>query len=526
MKKRIEIFDSTLRDGAQSEGISYSVQDKLNIVKSLDDFGVKYIEAGNPGSNPKDIEFFERVRDIQLKNSVLCAFGSTRRNKLKVEEDDNVMSLLKADTPAVAIFGKSWDLHVHKILRVTLEDNLEMIRDTLKFFKDKGKEVIFDAEHFYDGYKANEQYAIKVLDVAIEAGADVVALCDTNGGTLPLELYGITKKICDKYPNTRISIHCHNDTDCAVANSIMAVEAGVVQVQGTFVGIGERCGNADLSVIIPNLQLKQDYQCVEGDITKLTDTVLKLYEISNLVPPNNKPYTGASAFAHKGGMHIDGVDKCSYSFEHVTPESVGNKRRYLMSEMSGRTTVISKIAGVAPDITKCSEEAKTILSRLKELEHEGYQFESADASFELMVLDVLGRFKPHFNMQMYKTSGEHPAPDGEMSAFALIKVEVEGNTETSAAVGNGPVNALDQALRKALAVFYPEVKNLYLTDYKVRVLSGDQATASKVRVLIENTDGKEIWTTVGVSTDIIEASWIALVDAIEYYLFKIREVKL
>lgn len=517
--KRIEIFDSTLRDGAQSEGISYSVQDKLNIVKTLDDFGVMYIEAGNPGSNPKDIEFFEKVKDMQLKNAILCAFGSTRRNKLKVEEDDNVTSLLKADTPAVAIFGKSWDLHVHEILRISLEDNLEIIKDTLRFFKDKGKEVIFDAEHFYDGYKDNPDYAIKVLKAAVEAGADVLTLCDTNGGTMPSEIYSITKTMYELFMDIRISIHCHNDTDCAVANSMLAVDAGAVQVQGTFIGTGERCGNTDLSVLIPNLQLKQNYTCINGDITKLSETVLKLYEISNLVPPINKPYTGASAFAHKGGMHIDGVDKCSRSFEHVPPESVGNKRRYLMSEMSGRTTVISKIAGIAPEITKASPEAKAILARLKELEHEGYQFESADASFELMVLNVLGRFKPHFNMQMYKTSGEHPAPDGEMSAFALLKIDVDGNSETAAAVGNGPVNALDIALRKALTVFYPELKNVYLTDYKVRVLSGDQATAAKVRVLIENTDGKEIWTTVGVSTDIIEASWIALVDAIEYYLF-------
>ncbi len=517
--KKIEIFDSTLRDGAQSEGISYSVQDKLNIVKTLDDFGVQYIEAGNPGSNPKDIEFFEKVKKLQLKHSVLCAFGSTRRSKLKVEEDDNVLSLLNADTPAVAIFGKSWDLHVREILRTTLEDNLALVSDTVGFFKAKGKEVIFDAEHFYDGYKANAGYAIAVLAAADKAGASVLALCDTNGGTMPDEIFSITKTVKERFPNQRISIHCHNDTGCAVANSILAVRAGAVQVQGTFIGTGERCGNTDLSVLIPDLQLKMGYECVEGGLSNLSDTVFRIYEISNMIPPNNKPYTGSSAFAHKGGMHIDGVDKCPYSFEHVEPESVGNKRRYLMSEMSGRTTVISKIADIAPEITKASPEAKMILARLKELEHEGYQFESADASFELMVLNILGRFKPHFKLQMYKTSGEHPSPDGEMSAFALIKVLVNGTTETAAAVGNGPVNALDIAMRKALTLFYPELKNVHLTDYKVRVLSGNQATGAKVRVLIENTDGKHVWTTVGVSTDIIEASWIALVDAIEYYLF-------
>lgn len=517
--KKIEIFDSTLRDGAQSEGISYSVQDKLNIVKTLDEFGVHYIEAGNPGSNPKDIEFFEKVKAIELKTAILCAFGSTRRKNVKVYEDENIKSLLKADTKAVAIFGKTWELHIKKILKVSLEENLDLISDTISYLKEKGKEVIFDAEHFFDGYKANPSYALKVLERAKEAGADVLSLCDTNGGMLPNEAYKITKVVADKFPNMRIAIHCHNDTDCAVANSIMAIEAGASQVQGTFIGVGERCGNADLSVLIPNIQLKMNYECVQNDLSSLTDTVIKLYEISNLIPPNYKPYTGSSAFAHKGGMHIDGVDKCSSSFEHIAPSLVGNKRRYLMSEMSGRATVISKLSNIAPEVSKDSKEAKQILAKLKEMEHEGYQFESADASFELLVLNALGRFKPHFKLQMYKTSGEHPAPDGEMSAFALTKIEVDGKTETAASMGNGPVNALDAALRKALSIFYPALNNVSLTDYKVRVLSGDQATGSKVRVLIENTDGKKVWTTVGVSTDIIEASWFALADAIEYYLY-------
>jgi 2-isopropylmalate synthase len=517
--KKIEIFDSTLRDGAQSEGISYSVQDKLNIVKTLDEFGVHYIEAGNPGSNPKDIEFFELVKSIELKTAVLCAFGSTRRKNVKVFEDENIASLLKADTKAVAIFGKTWELHIKEILKISLEENLELITDTISYLKENGKEVIFDAEHFFDGYKANPLYALKVLECATLAGADVLSLCDTNGGMLPNEVYKITKIVAEKFPKMRIAIHCHNDTDCAVANSIMAIEAGASQVQGTFIGVGERCGNADLSVLIPNIQLKMNYECIGNDLSTLTDTVIKIYEISNLIPPNNKPYTGASAFAHKGGMHIDGVDKCSSSFEHVAPECVGNKRRYLMSEMSGRATVISKLKRIAPEVSKDSEEAKLILAKLKEMEHEGYQFESADASFELLVLNALGRFRPHFKLQMYKTSGEHPAPDGEMSAFALTKIEVDGKTETAASMGNGPVNALDAALRKALSIFYPALNNVHLTDYKVRVLSGDQATGSKVRVLIENTDGKQVWTTVGVSTDIIEASWFALADAIEYYLY-------
>lgn len=517
--KKIEIFDSTLRDGAQSEGISYSVQDKLNIVKTLDDFGVTYIEAGNPGSNPKDIEFFEKAKTLKLKNSILCAFGSTRRKNVRVEEDENILSLLNADTLAVAIFGKSWDLHIREILNVSLEENLALIRDTVSFFKDKGKEVIFDAEHFFDGYKALPNYALNVLKNAKEAGADVLSLCDTNGGTLPNEIFTITKKVVELFENTRIAIHCHNDIGCAVANSLLAIEAGAIQVQGTFIGVGERCGNTDLSVIIPSLELKMGYKCINNGLGKLTDTVFKISEISNIIHPSNKPYTGLSAFAHKGGMHIDGVEKCSRSFEHIPPESVGNKRRFLMSEMSGRTTVLSKISGIIPHLSKNSPETKQILEILKEKEHEGYQFESADASFELMVLDILGKFKPHFTLQMYKTSGEYPSPDGELSAYALIKIEVDGKTETSAAVGNGPVNALDIALRKALSIFYPELMEVYLTDYKVRVLSDGQATGSKVRVLIENTDGKKVWTTVGVSTDIIQASWIALVDAIEYFLY-------
>lgn len=517
--KTVEIFDSTLRDGAQSEGISFSVQDKLNIVKALDDFGVSYIEAGNPGSNPKDIEFFEKVKGVFLKNAKLCAFGSTRRKSVPVEQDENVLSLLKAETPAIAIFGKASGVHVKEILNISYEENIQMVSDTVKYLKDHKKEVIFDAEHFFDGYKSDSEYALRVLDAAAKSGADVLCLCDTNGGTLPDELYAVTEAVIKRFPNAKVGIHCHNDAGCAVANSMLAVKAGATQVQGTFIGIGERCGNADLSVIIPNLELKSKIRCIKGDLSQITSTALKIYEISNLNMPGNKPYTGGAAFAHKGGMHIDGVDKKSYSFEHVAPESVGNKRRYLMSEMSGRTTVISKLAAIAPELNKNSLETKNILARLKELEHEGYQFESADASFELMVLSMLNRYKPHFKLQMYKTSGEYPSPDGELSAYALVKLGVGGKTETAASVGNGPVNALDLALRRALSVFFPDVKNIHLTDYKVRVLSGNEATGSKVRVLIENTDGARVWTTVGVSTDIIEASWLALVDAIEYYLY-------
>lgn len=517
----LEILDSTLRDGAQCEGVSFSVEDKLKIIKTLDDFGIAYIEAGNPFSNPKDFEFFQKAKNLKLKNSKLCAFGSTRRHNVSVEDDGNVQSLLNAETPVVSIFGKSWDLHIEEILKISLEQNLEIVFDTIKYFKDNNKEVIFDAEHFFDGYKSNSENSLKVLDVAIEAGADVLCLCDTNGGCLPNEIFEISKIVVDKYPNTKIGIHCHNDTGCAIANTMMSVEAGATHIQGTFIGIGERCGNADLSVLIPNFELKKGLHCLEnGDIKNLRERVIKLYELTNIQMPQNKPYVGGSAFAHKGGMHIDGVTKCSKSFEHVDPKEIGNKRRFLMSEVSGRTTVLAKVKSVAPELSKTSPETGQIVEKLKDLEHKGYQFEAADASFELLVLNIMGKFKPHFDLIMYKTSGEYPSPDKNSNAYAMLKIDVEGMTETSASVGNGPVHALDNALRKALAVFYPELKKVHLIDYKVRVLQTEDATASKVRVLIESSDGEKVWTTVGVSTDIIEASWIALVDSIEYILFK------
>jgi len=519
-RKRIEIFDSTLRDGAQAEGISFSVQDKINIVKALDEFGVAYIEAGNPSSNPKDIEFFKLATGLKLKNATLCAFGSTKRKNVKVEDDENVVSLLGANTSAVAIFGKSWDLHVTEILHATLEENLELVKDTLGFFKKHNKEVIFDAEHFFDGYKANPEYAMQVLDSAVSGGADVLCLCDTNGGTNPTDIFEITKLVCDTFPNKRVGIHCHNDIGCAVANSMLAVKAGAVQVQGTFIGFGERCGNADLSIVIPNLELKDNYKCVTSGLENLSDTVIKLSEIANLTVPSEKPYVGKSAFAHKGGMHIDGVNKLACSFEHVNPEVVGNKRRFLMSEVSGRTTVLSKLENIAPELQKSSPEVGLIVEKLKELEHQGYQFEAADASFELFVRRLLNLYKPHFSLIMYKTTGEFPAPDGQMTASAIVNIEVDKQTETAGAIGNGPVNALDTALRRALTVFYPDLSEVHLTDYKVRVLDTGDATGSRVRVLMESTDGEDVWTTVGVSTDIIKASWIALVDSMEYKLSK------
>ncbi len=518
--KQVEILDSTLRDGAQGEGICFSVQDKINIVKALDKIGVKYIEAGNPFSNPKDIEFFEKASKLNLKNAKLCAFGSTRRKNMKVSEDENVVSLLKANTDVVAIFGKSWDLHVTEILNISLEENLALVKETISYLKENGKEVIFDAEHFFDGYSANPDYALSVLNSAVDGGADVLCLCETNGGTPPDVVLDVTKLVCDKFPDVRVGIHCHNDIGCAVASSIMAVKSGAVHIQGTFIGFGERCGNADLSVLIPTLQIKQGFKCVSGDLESLSDTAVRIAEISNLVLPSDKPYVGRSAFAHKGGMHIDGVNKLARSFEHIDPTLVGNKRRFLLSEVSGRTTVLSKIKNIAPYLTKESQEVSQIITQLKQREHEGYQYEAADASFELLVLRTINQYTPHFSLVMYKTTGEYPAPNGEMTSSALIHVQVDGKNETAASLGNGPIHALDSALRKALLVFYPQLSDVQLIDYKVRVLEADHATGARVRVLIESSDKENTWTTVGVSTDIIEASWIALVDSIEYKLSK------
>lgn len=518
MKKRVDILDSTLRDGAQGEGIAFSVQDKLNIVKALDNLGISYIEAGNPGSNPKDIEFFERVKKIKLKHSKLCAFGSTRRRDIKAAQDKNVLSMLSADTPVVSIFGKSWDLHVTHILKTTVEENLNMIKETVAFFKSHGKEVIYDAEHFFDGYKANSDYALLTLASAIEGGADMLCLCDTNGGAFPDEVYSITEKIIEKF-STPVSIHCHNDTGVAVANSIFAVKAGAAQVQGTFIGFGERCGNANLSTIIPNLQLKYGVECIpDNRLCKLTQISRQIAEIANITLASDLPYVGRSAFAHKGGMHIDGVNKISKSFEHIDPEKVGNERRFLMSEVSGRTTLMSTINKLNPNLDKDSAETKAIIKRLKELEYSGYQFEAAYASFELMVRKELGIYKPFFELEHYKITGEQPVKSLEDCATAVIKVCVDGKPEITAAQGAGPVHALDCALRKVLSVFYSNLTGVHLTDYKVRVLDTRDATAAKVRVLIETSDGIDTWSTVGVSSDIIEASWIALVDSIEYKL--------
>lgn len=514
---RVKIYDTTLRDGSQAEGISFTVEDKLKIVKMLDDFGVDYIEAGNPGSNPKDLEFFKSAANLKLKHSVLTAFGSTRRAGIDVRNDANIMSILEANTKAVAIFGKSWDFHVEEIIKTTLDENLNMIRDTISYLKNMGKEVIFDAEHFFDGYKNNREYAMTAIRTAERAGADCIVLCDTNGGTMPLEVAEIVKDVL-KNVTVEVGIHCHDDGGVSTASSIIAVENGAVQVQGTINGYGERCGNTNLCIVIPNLQLKLGIHCIPREnMRELTGLSRYVSELVNQAHNERAPYVGNSSFAHKGGMHIDAVLKNSKSFEHINPESVGNERRILMSEVSGRSAILKKIKREAPWVTKDSPEVKLIIDRLKELEFEGYQFEGAESSFSLMIKRALGLGKEFFKVKDFRVF-EDKFSD-EYSSLSLVRVEVEGKEEITAAEGDGPVNAIDKALRKVLQMFYPNIKKMRLTDYKVRVLNTNEATGAKVRVHIESTNGERVWGTVGVSTNIIEASLHALTDSIEYFFY-------
>lgn len=516
---KVVAYDSTLRDGAQAQGVSFSVEDKIKIVEKLDELGIGYIEAGNPGSNPKDLEFFARVGALKLKHAKIIAFGSTRKVGIKAEDDKNLQSLLQANTEAVAIFGKSWDYQVTNILRTTLDENLRMIYDTIRFLKQQGKEVVFDAEHFFDGYKANADYALKTLAAAADAGADTLCLCDTNGGTFPHEIANVTREVCDRF-SVQIGIHCHNDSEMAVANSVAAVRAGARQVQGTINGIGERCGNANLVSIIPNLQLKLGMDCIPADnMAHLTATARFVSEVANVAFNDKAPYVGNDAFSHKGGMHIDAVSKNPVSYEHVNPAQVGNTRHILVSEVAGRSALLAKMKTIDASLDKDSPDTKRVLEHLKALEHEGYQFESAESSFHLLVCKLLGKYQPFFDLKEYKVIINEPSVNG-INSSAMIKIAVGEQEEITAAEGDGPVNALDKAVRKALERFYPAIMEVKLTDYKVRVLDSDKASAAKVRVLIESADHNENWTTVGVSTDIIDASWRALIDSIEYKLMR------
>lgn len=515
----ITIFDSTLRDGAQGTGIVFSLEDKLQAVRLLDQVGVQYVEAGNPGSNPKDEEFFHRVAELPLRHAKLVSFGSTRRKGIRPEEDSNLQAILKANTPCCSVFGKCWKFQVDTVLETTQEENLRMIEESCRFLKSHGREVIFDAEHFFDGWKDDRSYAWEALRAAVRGGADIVCLCDTNGGAFPQEVERVVKEVVGKL-SVPVAVHFHEDCGMATANSIVAVQAGASQVQGTLLGFGERCGNANLSTIIPSLQLKLGVPCIPQDeIMHLTQRARELASIANLDLPAWMPYVGENAFAHKAGMHAAGVLKSPRSFEQVDPYLVGNTRRFPASEMSGRAVVLEKIKEVFPDVRVDSQEAKELLQELKELESRGYQFEGADASFQLLVRKRLMPFAPFFQLMYYHIYTDYS--DGQdKGASATVKVRVGGEIQLMAAEGNGPVNALDQALRKALEIFYPILSQVKLTDYKVRVLDSKSATAAGVRVLITSTDGEDTFTTVGVSGDVVAASWKALEDSMEYLLLK------
>lgn len=517
--KKIQIYDTTLRDGSQSEGISFSVQDKLLIAKKIDAMGFDFIEGGWPGANPKDIAFFEEVKKIKFKHAVVVAFGSTRKAHTQASQDDNLKGLLNAQTEAITIFGKSWDMHVSEVFKIPLEENLNMIQDSVQYLASKGKRVIYDAEHFFDGYTQNPRYALKTLETALNAGAETLVLCDTNGGTITSKIFQIVSEVHKtlKHP---LGIHTHNDAALAVANALAAVEAGAVQVQGTVNGFGERCGNCDLIAVVANLQLKMGHACLPNSkLKELTELARYVNEVSNMVQPKNQPYVGQSAFAHKGGVHINAVMKNPVTYEHVDPSLVGNHRRFLVSEVGGRTHILLKAKELEIDLKKDSPETHAILKAIQEKEKEGYQYESAEASFELLLRQITGKRKKYFSVQDAEIKNERIGHE-KANATASVTLKVADKEKKVNKTGDGPVDALGKAFREALLEFYPEVDDVWLDDYKVRIVNSSAGTAAKVRVTIEFHDKKNIWTTVGVSTNIIEASWEALVDAYEFKLMK------
>ena len=519
--EKIKLYDTTLRDGMQAEGVTFSLEDKLAIARCLDGLGLDYIEGGYAASNPKEIQFFQEAAKLGLKKSRIVAFGSTRRADSSVSDDVSLSTMLACKTQVATLVGKAWDMHVTDVLGCSLDENLTICAESVEYLKKHGLETIFDAEHFYDGYKVNPEYAMKVLAAAAEAGADVLVLCDTNGGSVPDQVYEITKAVCQKFSPMVIGIHTHNDSDCATANSLAAVRAGARHVQGTINGLGERCGNANLCAVIPNLAFKMGFEVLSPEkIKTMTEVSLFVFEIGNLTPVMNMPYVGESAFAHKGGLHVDAVRKSKRAYEHITPDLVGNERRFLISELSGKSTVLAELekAKIAED----KKLAREILVRVQELENKGYQFEAANASFDLLVKKIMGTYKPAFELVKYHTIVEKRAT-GDLVTEATVKlVRPDGVTEHVVGEGDGPVNALDAALRKSLENFYPSIKDVHLIDYKVRVVNARAGTAARVRVIIESRDKNSIWGTVGCSENIIEASWQALVDSVEYKLQKDR----
>ena len=523
--RHIEIYDTTLRDGCQAEDIAFTVEDKLRIVERLDDFGVRYIEGGWPGSNPRDEAFFKAVRGVHLKQARVAAFGATRRVGVKASEDSNIRMLLQAETPVVTIFGKTWELHVRDDLRISKVHNLEVIHDSISFLKRHRDTVIFDAEHFFDGFRDNPEFAVECCRVAAEAGADLICLCETNGGRLPNEVAAAVDAVRQAV-STPLGIHCHNDAELAVANSLIAVQHGATQVQGTINGVGERCGNANLCSVIANLQLKMGYKVVSpAQLRHLRELSHFVWELANLEPNKRQAFVGLSAFAHKGGIHVAAVQKNPETYEHIDPEQVGNRRRVLVSDLSGRSNILYKAQEFGVDVEDLKPNVRQVLAEVKELESRGFQFEGAEASFELLMQKGLnGRKTRNFRLVGFRVLDEKWKEDEPPASEAVIVIEdPDGKIERTAGQGNGPVNALDNALRQALRKFYPQIDEVKLLDYKVRVLGGGAGTEATVRVLIESGDGHERWGTVGVSPNVIEASWQALVDSIDYKLYKDRK---
>ena len=519
MAKQITLYDTTLRDGSQGEEVTLSAEDKLRLAQKLDEFGIHYVEGGWPGSNPKDARFFEMARKTYFKNTRLTAFGSTCRSQTRPEDDPSIQALLKTELETLTIFGKSWDLHATEILGISLDENASLIEDTVSYLKKQGRRVIFDAEHFFDGYKKNPEYALRTIEAAVRGGADVVVFCDTNGGSLPNEVHRIVTEAMKDLP-VPTGIHTHNDCGLALANSLAAVQAGVTMVQGTINGYGERCGNTDLVTVMGNLQIKMGYECVaEGKLKKLRELSRYVSEVANMPPFKRAAFVGKSAFAHKGGVHVSAILKNPAAYEHIDPELVGNRRRVVVSDLAGKSNIEYKAREMGISLGSNGYGSEKIIKEVKRLEDEGYQFDAAEGSLELLMKKVTGQFQDPFNLESLRVTMEKNR-SGPSTSHATIKISVANEEEITAAEGDGPVNALDNALRKALNKFYPQVEEMRLVDFKVRVIDGSDGTAAKVRVQIESRDSSEIWSTIGVSENVIEASWQALVDSMQYKLSK------
>ncbi|MBV8773575.1 MAG: citramalate synthase [Deltaproteobacteria bacterium] len=520
---KIQVYDTTLRDGCQSEDVSLTLEDKIEVARRLDDLGIDYIEGGWPGSNERDAAFFTNVKRLKLRHARVAAFGATRRAGIKASADRNLLLILRADTPVACVVGKTWDMHVREALRIPLEENLEILHDTIAYLKRNVDEVIFDAEHFFDGFHYNGEYALSCLKSVEHAGVDLICLCDTNGGRLPHEVEAAVA-VVRKTIQSPLGIHCHNDSEAAVANTITAVRSGAVQVQGTINGFGERCGNANLVSIIANLQLKLGYNCVPADrIKMLQKTSMLVYELANIAPNPRQAYVGRSAFTHKAGLHVSGIQRNVKTYEHIDPAIVGNDRRVVLSELSGRANILYKTREFGLDAELTRQQVASLLSELKRLEGLGYTFDGADASFELLMLRTLGLATDHFNFVNFRVFDDKWHEDQAPFSEAVVVLEgPDGQRTRTSAIGNGPVNALDSALRRALTPYYPDLARMQLADYKVRVLDNGAGTGARVRVLIESTDGSRRWGTVGVSANVVEASWQALLDSVEFKLHKDR----